>query len=332
MRKKVLFKILAVLIISSSVVMTSCSASKKDMSTTKSSSSAPQSSNDGKLSVTSDEAAKVKDNAVGQATGAENGASSDQSKSNADSNGKNDVKAAEQRKIIKSGELTIQSLKFDESISSITKAVEKLGGYIENSSVDGKQTVGQEQFVARNAKLQLKIPKDKFDSFINDAGSFGTVIYKSIKGEDITSSYFDTEARVNSLKIQEERLLELLKKSGSLKDVFEIEQQLANIRYQIESLTGNLKKWDNLVEFSSLTININEVEEIKVIDKAPKGFGEKLVYNFKQSIVSLGGLLKGFVLLLASALPYLVILSGIAFVGLKVYKRINKIKEDKNVK
>ncbi|MBK1810353.1 DUF4349 domain-containing protein [Clostridium sp. YIM B02505] len=331
MRKKVLFKIVAALIISSSVMLTSCSSSKKDMGTSKSSSSAPQSSNDGKLSVTSDEAAKAKNSTVGQANGAENGAGTDQSKSNADSNEKNDVKAAEQRKIIKSGELTIQSLKFDESISSITKAVEKLGGYIENSSIDGKKTVGQEQFVARNAKLQVKIPKDKFDGFISDTGNYGTVIFKSIKGEDITSSYFDTEARVNSLKVQEERLLELLKKSGSLKDVFEIEQQLSNIRYQIESLTGNLKKWDNLVEFSSLTININEVEEIKAVDKAPKGFGEKLVYNFKQSIISLGALLKGFVLIIASALPYLVILSGIAFVGLKVYKRVNKIKEDKNV-
>jgi hypothetical protein len=332
MRKKVLFKILGALIISSTVMLTSCSSSKKDMSSTKSSSSAPQSSSDGKLSVASNEAAGTKNSSVGQAAGAENGASADQSKSNADSNEKNDVKAAEQRKIIKSGELTIQSLKFDESISSITKAVEKLGGYIENSSIDGKQTVGKEQFVARNAKLQVKIPKDKFDGFINDAGNFGTVIYKSIKGEDITSSYFDTEARVNSLKIQEERLLELLKKSGSLKDVFEIEQQLSNIRYQIESLTGNLKKWDNLVEFSSLTLNINEVEEIKAVDKAPKGFGEKLGYNFKQSIISLGGLLKSFVLLLASALPYLVILSGIAFVGLKVYKRVNKGKENENIK
>ena len=45
--------------------------------------------------------------------------------------------------------------------------------------------------------------------------------------KDITENYYDTEARLESAKIREERVLEILKNSSKLDDVLALERELA---------------------------------------------------------------------------------------------------------
>ena len=235
------------------------------------------------------------------------------------------------RKIIKTAGVTIETTKFDESLNGILNQVQIIGGYIESSNIEGKKAVYSGNVQNRNANLVVKVPKDKFDGFLNNVSNFGNVIMKSISGEDVTSQYFDTEARLKSLQVQEERLLELLKKATELKDVVELEKHLSDIRYQIESLTGTLKKWDNMVSYSQVSINMMEVVELTPEEKTPITLGEKIVEGFKASTKSLVNLGKNFVVLIAVMLPYLFIIGlivGIVSVILK--KRNIKIFKNKN--
>ena len=77
------------------------------------------------------------------------------------------------------------------------------------------------------------------------------------------------EARLKSLKLQEERLLTILSKAELLQDIIELERELSNVRYEIENYTGTLKKWDNLIEYSKVTIDVYEVHEIKEEEPIP---------------------------------------------------------------
>ena len=109
----------------------------------------------------------------------------------------------------------------------------------------------------------MRIPRKSFDQFISGLGDVGSVINQQITGEDITGQYLDVEARLKSLKLQEERLLTILSKAELLQDIIELERELSNVRYEIEHYTGTLKKWDNLIDYSKVTIDVYEVHEIK---------------------------------------------------------------------
>ena len=53
----------------------------------------------------------------------------------------------------------------------------------------------------------------------------------------------------------------MLKESKNVSDVIAVESELYKVRYDIESLEGQLKNLDNLIEYSTVYINIEEVEK-----------------------------------------------------------------------
>ncbi|MCJ7688165.1 MAG: DUF4349 domain-containing protein, partial [Clostridiaceae bacterium] len=225
-----------------------------------------------------------------------------------------------QGKIIRNGSIQMETLSFDETVKQILSKTSSIGAYVQSSNVSGKSIESKSSEENRRGEFILRIPKDKFDSFILDIGNLGSITDQQISTEDITSVYFDTQAHLKSLTIQEERLLELLKKTGELKDIIALENELSRVRYEIENLTGSLKKWDNLVEFSTLNIQISEVHTIK---ENPVSLGDKIANGFVNSVNSLIDFGKGFIVIISICMPYLVILS-IVFLIIRFVIKLRK--------
>ena len=246
----------------------------------------------------------------------------------------NEVPNENTRKLIKKAIMQIESNTFDKSIDDANKKIIAAGGYIENSNITGKSTNYSGKEMARHANFVARIPSVNYEKFLNDAGSIGNIIMQNRSAEDVTSKYFDTEAHLKALKIQEERLLELLKKSGELKDIIAIEKELTEVRYQIENLTGTLKKLDNLVNYTTVNLNIDEVFELTNIQGTPVTVWDKTTRGFVDSVKSLINILKGFVIVIGVLLPYVLVI-GIVYLVLRLIFKIrikdiiNKINKNK---
>jgi hypothetical protein len=245
--------------------------------------------------------------------------------------------AADQRKIIESENIQMETMNFDKAVNTIMQRVKQLNGYVENSNITGVNVENNGVLENRNAQLTLRLPKDSFEQFRTDVGNLGTVINDSQTGEDVTSQYYDTEAHINSLKVEEERLLEILKKTGTLKDIIDLEKQLADTRYQIESLTTNLKKLDNLVSYSTMSIGIQEVKVSKTIKPQETSLWGKVKDGFVSSIKLLITICKELAIVIAVLLPFIVIIGVIILVYVLIRKRLKKsnkkkIIEEKEIK
>jgi hypothetical protein len=208
-----------------------------------------------------------------------------------------------QGKIIRNGTIQMETLSFDETVKQILSKTAVMGAYVQSSNVSGRTLGAKTSEESRSGEFILRIPKTKFDIFISDIGNLGSVTKQQISSEDVTTAYFDAQAHLKSLNIQEERLLELLKKTGELKDIIILENELSRVRYEIEGLTGNLKKWDNLIDYCTLNIQISEVYKIK---DNPVSFGDKIVNGFASSVKALIDLGKNSVVIISIFLPYLV--------------------------
>lgn len=101
---------------------------------------------------------------------------------------------------------------------------------------------------------------------------------------DVTESYTDTEARLKTLRLQEERLLEILSKATQLTDVLELESRLSDVRYQIESYEATLRNFDSRISYSTLHITLQEVVEYSIINSPPQTLGQRLSDGFKDSM------------------------------------------------
>ncbi|SHH88319.1 DUF4349 domain-containing protein [Clostridium grantii] len=231
------------------------------------------------------------------------------------------------RKIIMNYYVSLETKMFDETNAKILERVAEVGGFVQNSQINGKALSYNYESEKRSGYYTLRVPKEKSDAFVKTLGDIGNVTTSTTSSEEVTDQYFDTEAHLKSLQIQEERLLELLKKSGELKDIIEIERELSDVRYQIESMTGTLRKLDNLVDYSTINIDVIEVQELS--PETSTKFLEQVKDGFKNSIKSLYNLGKYLIITLVVLLPYLVVISILVIIGLKVRKKITNKKIEK---
>ncbi len=187
------------------------------------------------------------------------------------------------RKLIYSVKYEIETLKFDDSISQLRQLSENLGGYIESSSLSSEQTyIGYDPI--KKADFVLRIPSDKLNDFFLLVGSIGNILAESLESQDVTLLHADREARINSLVASERRLLELLSNATILEHVLDIEQKLAEIRYEIETNISQQNKLDSLIAYSKVTLNVREVFDLTKTKTTPLTFGEKMADTFNKSV------------------------------------------------
>jgi hypothetical protein len=229
------------------------------------------------------------------------------------------------RKLIRTFDVNIETKEFDQVLSGIQAKVQELGGYIEHSSLDG----GSKYYnhYNRYSNMTVRIPSDKLDGFIENVKESANVTYISESTEDITLKYVDTESRKIALEIERDRLLELLEKAETVEDIITIEGRLSEVRYQLESYASQLRTFDNQVDYSTVHINISEVERETKVE--PKTFWEEVTEEFEDSLYDMRRSVKNFAIWFLGSSPYLILWVVIIAAAVIVFRTIGKKKRVK---
>lgn len=231
------------------------------------------------------------------------------------------------RKLIQYVTISLESTEYDATLTAIKQRASQLGGYVESSNERGN---GVYSTGSRYSHIVFRIPSDVLDDFKTDLESTGNVLYVNITSDDVTDSYYDIEARLASLEAQRDRYMELMESACSLDEIIFIDDALTEVLYKIESYTGTLNKYDSLVTYSTVTVELQEVKETTAITEDPETFGEKLADSFGRSVASLSEFIENFTIVFVSALPWL-ILPAVAVVIVVVCVK-NKTKRRKAAK
>lgn len=208
----------------------------------------------------------------------------------------------DERKLIKTVDMNVETRKFDELMSSIQSQVKTLGGYIESmNTYNGSSYSGYR--ATRNADLTLRIPKAKLDTFLNAVSEACNVVRCSENVEDVTLTYVDLESHKEALGTQQSRLLELLEKAESIEDIIVIEQRLSEVRYQLESMESQLRTYDNQVDYSTVYLTVDEVEIYTPVEKETAW--ERISAGFMESLDNIGNGFVEFGIWFVIHIPYL---------------------------
>lgn len=191
-----------------------------------------------------------------------------------------------ERKIIRNADFSMETLNYDKTIQNIQALAEQSGGYVESSQTTGPGAA-EDYYHARWASFTLRIPAQGLDSFAESLAQYGSVTESFFYTDEVTDYYYDTEAHLKSLQLQEQRLLEILSKADTLSDVVALENSLAEVRYQIESLQGSLRRLDSLIALSTVNISVQEVYEYSPEQGRAKGLGERISAEFSRSTAAI---------------------------------------------
>ena len=181
-----------------------------------------------------------------------------------------------------------------------------LGGYYEQKSVYRRGSRDDGSYY-RYADMMIRIPAEQLDGFLAQVGENAVVTSTREETENVTLQYVSTKSRVEALETEQKRLLELLENAESMEDLLTIEARLTDVRWELENYASQLRVLDNQVDYSTVYLNINEVDKPKVV--AERTVWQKIGDGFMDNAGNMwDGLVNGFVWVL-TAIPYLVPLS-----------------------
>ena len=238
------------------------------------------------------------------------------------------------RKIIYTGYISARTKKFDEDYDMIMESVKQAGGYIESANVYGTEPE-EWQDEGRNAEITLRVPSDKFDEFIDMLKGVGETTNSSVSGRDISLQYFDLETHLENLRIREARLQDLLEQAASLEDIIELERELANVSYEIQSYEIEKRNYDSLIDFSQISVSLQEVADQAEIVAPQETVGESMkngFYNVLNGLATFGRWLIVAIVAISPVLVILAVILVIVFLSVKAARKKRARKQDEEKK
>ena len=225
-------------------------------------------------------------------------------------------------KIIYTASANVETIEFDETIDKLYDLMAFNGAFVEDSYIGGR-TYSQSYYnwqTYRTAHFTLRVPVKRLAEMIDSLSALGNVISRNSAAQNITSQFYDMESRLSSYRVQEERLLLMLGKCETVEDMLEIEHRLAEVRYNIEAMTTTLRGWQNQVDYSTLTLYIEEVAELsEIAPPLQRTYWQQIGDGFSSTVKSIvdffKNLLKWFIVnILIIAIWAVIIVAAVLFI------------------
>ena len=231
-----------------------------------------------------------------------------------------------EQKLIKTIRMDVETEDLEALLPQISAKIGAMGGYVENQELYNGSSYSS--YRHRSANLTVRIPAANLNGFVEDVKGVSNVVSYNESTENVTLRYVSTESRMKALEVEQERLLELLAKAENMSDLLEIEARLTDVRYELESVTSQLRVLANQVDYATVYLYISQVKVYTETEE--QTVWQRIGSGFKENLRDMGENLTDFFVWLVTYSPQLIIWAIVIAIALTVVKkRIAKRKAKK---
>ncbi len=240
--------------------------------------------------------------------------------------------AVTDRKVIRTGQMTVQADDTRALMDDITALVDSSGGYVSSTQVS---PTGEDRQPAIN--ITIRVPAGELDTALASIRAMAAeVISESIQSQDVTEEYVDIESRLRNLTALETELVALLREVREQPDadpqkLLSVFNEVSRVRGEIEVLEGRRRLLDNQASLSTITIAITPTPSAEPIVEEgwqPLVTARQALRDLVDSLQSLGDAAIWFVVF---ALPVLLILATPVVLFVWFLRRLSRRRAAKTV-
>ena len=231
------------------------------------------------------------------------------------------------RKIIRNYDISLDTDKFDENMDYINTKVSELGGYVLSSNLYGSKPEAYGD-AGRSIDMTIRIPAEKAGEFVSGVETLGQINYVRDYTDDITDEYYDTDTRLAVLQEQLERLRAIMVETDNLADVIALEDRISEVMLQIETLTGTLKRYDALIDYTTVNLSVSERNAITG-PAATKTTADRISEGFTDTLNGVGVFFVNFFVWFVSSLPVIVIAAIVVVIIVIIVRAATKKRSKK---
>ena len=160
----------------------------------------------------------------------------------------------EERKIIKTGYITLEVEDIAESMDKVADMADDMGGYVVSS-------YKHEYEQRTSGSIRIRVPSQRFEETFERLRQFAIAVpYENTEAVDVTEEYVDLEARLRNLEATEAQYLALLEKAEEVEDMLMVQRELSNVRGEIERIEGRMLYLERTSDMALIEINLQETE------------------------------------------------------------------------
>lgn len=182
--------------------------------------------------------------------------------------------AVDDAKIIRTGTIELEVTDVPSALVTARNGVRAMGGYVGASRTEN---VEDRPF----ATITYRIPADRWEDALDVLrrlnGLTSKVVTEQTEAVEVTGQVVDLEARIRNLRASETALQEIASGATRISDVLEVQNQLTNVRGQIEQLSAALADLEDRAGFATLTATFSVA--VVAVDVAAKGWEPGVVVD-----------------------------------------------------
>jgi hypothetical protein len=161
-----------------------------------------------------------------------------------------------ERKIIRNAALTLEVEQPAKAMQRVASIAESRGGFVVTSD-SVKRTGANGATPYEVVTVELRVPAAQFDAALADIrAAGGSVTAQKITGKDVTEEFIDLEARLRTQRALEAQLMEIMKRANEVEDAIKVQDELAKVRTQIESVEGRRRFLENQSSLSTISVTL----------------------------------------------------------------------------
>jgi len=226
--------------------------------------------------------------------------------------GANEIK----KKLVYKGGIEFESKNIENDYQKINQLLPKYEAYIENENQSKND-------YRVNYHLTIRVPVDAYDTVYSKISSYAYKLdnrFSRIK--DVTERYYDLKGRLKNQQELEKRYLQLLNKADDIKDILAIENNLNEVRTEIEYLQGQFNYLSKRVSYSTIEVNFYKKLPYEDSISGRDSFGERIA----NALADGWHIFISFIVGLISLWPFILIIVLIVIIILRLRSKINRKK------
>ncbi len=202
-------------------------------------------------------------------------------------------------------ELEVGRRKGKATVRQVIDAVGLVGGFVESTDQSGGRS-----------SLTVRVPADAFDATLDRVLALGRERGLQVRGQDVTGTITDLEARLRNLRAQEVVLLDLMRRATTIADSIAVQQQLSQNQEQIEQLDGQRRALADQTTFATLVVSVSPHGAPAAGGDSPPTWGSAW-----SDAVDAAAAVTGGVLIVLGALLPIAALAGLGAFGWRLVRR-----------
>lgn len=229
-----------------------------------------------------------------------------------------------QNKIILTASLRMETREFEKAVKALDQAVEDEGGWYETRQLE-------EGGRYRNLSGAVRVPVEHFEELLDRAGEIAHVTSRHENQDDVSEAYYDNETRLTTQRTKMERLQALLAQAENMEDIIALESAISDTELQIEYLTGSLRHYDSQINYSTVTVDLQEVYRLSEDEVQPLTFGQRVGGALGTGWQRGLEFLENVVIFLAQSWFFLLLLAAAAAIAVPLFRRHRRKWQEKKL-